>query len=96
MELKFVWDEKEWKENLIKHDITDVYSHNQAIMQSRDFLDMHRKMVVHTYENTALAAKKVAEDGLSNQAAICSEYCASLYGLDVLEREINYSSKKDF
>ncbi len=74
-------------------DITDVYSHNQAIMQSRDFLDMHRKMVVHTYENTALAAKKVAEDGLSNQAAICSEYCASLYGLDVLEREINYSSK---
>lgn len=74
-------------------DITDVYSHDQAIMQSRDFLDRHRGIFAHSFENTALAAKKIADDGIRSQAAICSEYCASLYGLDILEREINYSSR---
>ncbi|MBQ9606375.1 MAG: chorismate mutase [Lachnospiraceae bacterium] len=74
-------------------DITDVYSHVQAIMQSRDFLDSHREITAHSFENTALAAKKIATDGLIHQAAICSEHAASIYGLKILEREINFSSK---
>lgn len=74
-------------------DIRDVFSHPQALMQSREFLDCHRSMQAHPFQNTALAAKKVSEDGLIHQAAICSEHCAALYGLDVLQRDINYSSK---
>ena len=74
-------------------DIRDVFSHPQALMQSREFLDCHRSMQSHPFQNTALAAKKVSEDGLIHQAAICSEHCAALYGLDVLQRDINYSSK---
>ncbi len=74
-------------------DIRDVFSHPQALMQSREFLDCHRSMQAHPFQNTALAAKKVSEDGLIHQGAICSEHCAALYGLDVLQRDINYSSK---
>ena len=74
-------------------DITDVYSHEQAIMQSRDFLDKHRSITTHPYKNTALAAKKISGDGIRSQAAICSEHCAGLYGLDILEKEINYASR---
>lgn len=74
-------------------DIREVFSHPQALMQSREFLDCHRSMQAHPFQNTALAAKKVSEDGLIHQAAICSEHCAALYGLDVLQRDINYSSK---
>ncbi len=73
--------------------VTDVYSHPQAIMQSRAFLDKHRSMTAHEYENTALAAKKVLDDGIISQAAICSERCARLHGLEIFETNINFSSK---
>ena len=74
-------------------DIRDVYSHEQAIMQCRDYLDKHRSMHAHSCKNTAMAAVMVAAEAERSKAAICSEHCAELNGLEILERGINYSSK---
>ena len=71
--------------------IERVYSHPQGLMQSARFLDEHRSWQQISVANTAVAAKKVLEDNDCKEAAICSEYAAKIYGLDVLQREINSS-----
>lgn len=68
-------------------DIKTVYSHEQALAQCSRFLkEGNYEMQVH--ENTALAAKFVAESPRSDIAAIASTACAELYGLDVLSDDI--------
>ena len=74
-------------------DITCVYSHPQALMQSVDFLDEHREWERVTMKNTAVAAKKVLEDNQKNQAAIASSVTAEIYGLEILKDHINYSDE---
>lgn len=69
-------------------DISCVYSHPQALMQCSSYLDEHRQWEKVSVKNTALAAKKVKEEGLSSQAAIASEITADIYGLAVLERMV--------
>lgn len=71
--------------------ITRVYSHPQALMQSLKYLESHRNMEQISVENTAVAAQKILEDQDESQAAICSAYAASLYGLEVLENQINHN-----
>ena len=68
-------------------DITRVYSHPQALSQCSDFIKKHH-LRMKDYDNTATAAKMVAE---SEQpiAAICSERCAILNGLEILESRIS-------
>lgn len=73
--------------------IERVYSHPQALMQSSRFLDEHRDWQQISVANTAIAAKRVKEDQDPTKAAICSEYCADFYGLEVLERKINHNDK---
>lgn len=69
-------------------DIKHVYSHPQALAQCAGYLKAHG---FHAKEstNTAVAAKYVA--GLSDPttAAIASADTAELYGLSILESEIN-------
>lgn len=72
-------------------DIERVYSHPQALMQSTKFLDDHREWQQISVANTAVAAKKILEDGDKSKAAICSEYAAKVYGLDILEHHINHN-----
>ncbi|EOS24210.1 chorismate mutase [Lachnospiraceae bacterium 3-1] len=74
-------------------DITHVYSHPQALMQSVDFLDEHKDWKRVKAKNTAVAAKKVLEDGQKNQAAIASTVTADIYGLEILKNNINYSDE---
>lgn len=71
--------------------IKRVYSHPQALMQSAKYLDEHPEMEQISVGNTALAARKILEDGKKSQAAIASEYAAKVYGLDILESGINQS-----
>ena len=71
--------------------IERVYSHPQALMQSAKFLDTHREWQQISVANTAVAAKKVLEDQDQRKAAICSEYAARLYGLEILEEKINHN-----
>ncbi len=66
-------------------DIKRIYSHPQALMQCNRYLDRHREWETHSVKNTAVAAKKVKEDGLLTQAAIASRPNAKIYGLKVLK-----------
>jgi len=68
-------------------DVKAVYSHEQALAQCSLFLkDRHYEIQVH--ENTALAAQFVAESPRDDIAAIASVNCAELYGLDILNDDI--------
>lgn len=71
--------------------IRDIYSHQQAINQSRLFLDSLPNVTVHVAENTAAAAKMVAESGRTDVAALSSRSCAELYNLVALARNVQDS-----
>lgn len=66
-------------------DIKEIYSHEQAIQQCSEFLQGLKDVRVNVCENTAMAAKAVAESGRTDVAAISSESCATLYDLEILE-----------
>ena len=69
--------------------MTKVYSHPQGLMQCKQFLDETGWDQVRI-RNTAVAAKKVADDNDPTKVAISSERAAKLYGLEVLKRKVNY------
>lgn len=69
-------------------DITDVYSHPQALMQCSRYLEDRRGWEKHSVKNTAMAAQKVKEDGKLHKAAIASPLNAEIYGLKVLDTAI--------
>ena len=68
--------------------IRRVLSHWQALAQCSRFLAGLPHCEARPFEDTALAVRKVAEDGDRSQAAIASEAAARRYGLAVLERGI--------
>lgn len=69
-------------------DIKTVYSHPQALSQCKEFLNTHREWKQIPMENTAMAAKKVKEDGDKSQAAIASAFAGECFGLEVLSDKI--------
>ena len=69
--------------------VEKVYSKAEALMQTSKYLEKHKGWQQISVANTAVAAKKVAEDGDSTQAVVCSAYAAKVYGLDVLAKKIN-------
>lgn len=76
--------------------IRDIYSHEQAIRQCAAFLETMPEARVHVCENTAVAARLVADAGRDDVAALSSRGCADLYGLSVLgsavqDRDNNYT-----
>ena len=72
-------------------DITEIYSHEQAIGQCSKFLNSLNGVRVIPCDNTAAAAKMVAERGDRHVAAISSHPCAALYGLDTVRDDIQDS-----
>ncbi len=77
------------------HDIKEVESHPIALMQCTEFLDTLPDVKVVEHEDTALAAKDVAEKQMTTTAAICSERAAEIYGLNILARGIE-TNKHNF
>ena len=65
-------------------DITEIYSHQQALSQCEQYLQAFPDVKVIPCENTAVAAQKVAE-GDGHAAALSSRSCMKLYGLECLE-----------
>ena len=72
-------------------DITEIYSHEQAIGQCSKFLNGLNGVRVIPCDNTAVAAKMVAESGNRHAAAISSHPCAALYGLQCVNDAIQDS-----
>ena len=74
-----------------QEDITEIYSHEQAIGQCSRFLGGLKDVRVIPCGNTAMAAKLVAESGNRHAAAISSHPCAALYGLACVNGSIQDS-----
>ena len=72
-------------------DITEIYSHEQAIGQCSKFLSGLKDVKIIPCGNTAAAAKMVAESGSRHAAAISSHPCAALYGLECVDNSIQDS-----
>lgn len=73
-------------------DIKKVTSHPQALSQCHDYIKM-RGFETEEANNTALAAKTVAEAKDRSLAAIASVETAEIYGLKVIEANINKSGE---
>ena len=67
--------------------IKTVYSHPQALMQCRENLKK-LGLKTETYSNTATAAKDVSAWNDPTKAAIASSLAAELYGLTILQKNI--------
>ena len=64
-----------------------MYSHPQGLLQcSRRLAELG--LEPRTYSNTAAAARMVAERGDLTVGAVCSRQAAKLYGLDIIEENI--------
>ena len=70
--------------------IRTVVSHSQALAQCRSYIQEHGYQE-RTSPNTAVAAREVAELGDPHTAAIASSETAALYGLEILDHDINES-----
>ena len=69
-------------------DIKEIYSHEQAISQCGRFLQSLPGVTVVRCENTAVAAKRVAESDRTDIAALSSRACVGLYGLESLASSV--------
>ncbi|MGN0614590.1 MAG: bifunctional chorismate mutase/prephenate dehydratase [Porcipelethomonas sp.] len=68
-------------------DVKKVYSHPQALSQCSVFISENGFEPVEAV-NTATAAEYVSRNG-GSCAAICSENCAELYGMEILRKGIS-------
>ena len=74
-----------------EEDIREIYSHGQAISQCAAFLQRFPNAKIIPCENTAVAAKMVAESEEPGVAALSSRNCAKLYGLEILMSSVQDS-----
>lgn len=77
-------------------DIREIYSHQQAISQCSEFLSTLKNVRVIAVENTAEAARMVAQQGDRTKASLSSRLCAELYQMQVMKatvqnRDNNYT-----
>lgn len=68
--------------------IREVFSHEQAIGQCSAFFKDNKQIKVTIVENTAIAAKMVADSDRDDVAAISSSDCSTLYGLNIIKDDI--------
>ncbi len=73
-------------------DIKKVTSHPQALSQCHEYIEL-RQFDTEEASNTAVAAKTVAEAHDRSFGAIASAETAALYGLQILEANINKSGE---
>ena len=71
-----------------REEIREIYSHQQAISQCEKYLQSFPNARVIPCENTAVAAKMVADAGRRDAAALSSHACGKLYGLSCLESSV--------
>ena len=72
-------------------DVKPVVSHPQALAQCSEYIAKRGYEIVE-YANTAMAAKAVKDGGDPSVAAIASAETARLYGLEILDHDINESA----
>ncbi len=73
-------------------DIKEIVSHEQAISQCKAYLEKFPNVKITACPNTALAAKIVKESGRTDIAALSSRECADIYGLKILDNNVQDSN----
>lgn len=76
-------------------ELTEVNSHPMALMQCEQFLQQHPNLKMIESFDTAGSALEIASKSLKGHAAVCGEYAANLYGLEILEKGIE-TNKRNF
>ena len=76
-------------------EVSEVNSHPMALMQCEQYLRQHPNLKMIEKFDTAGSAQEIAEHKLMGHAAVCGEYAANLYGLNILERGIE-TNKRNF
>lgn len=76
-------------------ELEEVNSHSMALMQCEQFLRRHPNLKMVEKFDTAGSAKEIAEEKLLGHGAVCGEYAANLYGLNILQRGIE-TNKRNF
>ncbi len=69
-------------------EITEVYSHPMALLQCKGFFRTHSHLKRVEFEDTAQAAQMIASSGRKGIAAIAPAIAADLYGLEILQNNI--------
>ncbi len=75
--------------------LTEVNSHPMALMQCEQYLRRHPNLKMVERFDTAGSAREIAERSLAGHAAVCGEYAARLYGLEILGTGIE-TNKRNF
>ena len=81
--------DEDWK------DLYEVHSHPVALAQCETFLQQHPELKAVQADDTALSAKEIKEKQLRGHAAICSTHAAKLYGMRILQENIE-TNKHNF
>ncbi len=68
-------------------ELTDVHSHVHALPQCKKIIEQ-LQLVKHTVADTAKGAYDIKKWGDKTQSAIGSELAASIYGLEVLQKDV--------
>ncbi len=76
-------------------DLREIHSHPVALAQCEAFLQRHPNLKAVQADDTALSAKEIKEKGLRGHAAICSIHAAQMYGMRILEENIE-TNKHNF
>jgi prephenate dehydratase len=69
-------------------DVKEVYSHPMALLQCQTFFDEYPEIKLIDSMDTALSAKKIADEKLTNIGAIASTLAAHKYKLEILAEGI--------
>jgi prephenate dehydratase len=75
-------------ENQDLNDIHEVLSHPMALLQCKEFFRKHKSIKLVEDTDTADVAKRISDKKLKNIAAIAPKIAADIYGLKVIEDEI--------
>lgn len=75
--------------------IDEVHSHPMALMQCENFLRRHGNLRMIEDFDTAGSARDIARDKIMGRAAVCGEFAANLYGLEILAKGIE-TNKRNF
>jgi len=76
-------------------ELSEVNSHPMALLQCEQYLRRHPNLKVIETFDTAGSAMEISARQLTGHAAICGEYAAQLYGLNILDRGIE-TNKRNF
>lgn len=76
-------------------ELNEVNSHPMALMQCEQYLLRHPNLKMVEASDTAGSAQFIAENKLMKHAAVCGKYAAELYGLNILDEDIQ-TNKRNF